>query len=75
MSTKLHPRDIELFRTYFNVADEMWGDGKGSGLKLDDLLASAVSDAELAAQRLGLSWPPYLPEAEEFYLDHIKELS
>jgi hypothetical protein len=75
-----------LFETYFNVADEIYeslarsprhplDDGSSAlpPLTLADLDNRWVQQARLAAEKFGLSWPPYLPEAEEFSLDH-KEL-
>lgn len=59
-----------LFWDYFNVADEIWD----PGTKLDDLEEKFVARAQKAKELFGFSWPPYLPEAEEFLLDHRKEL-
>lgn len=53
------------FTEYFNVADELWGE-----LTLDDLARDSIDAARRAADRLGLPWPPYLPAAEEYALDH-----
>jgi hypothetical protein len=68
------------FQAYFNVADELWEDARHARLTrdtyrfppmtLEDLDPKHVAKAEKAANELGLSWPPYLPEAEEFALDH-----
>lgn len=78
-----------LFWDYFNVADEVWEsvtrrmDQSQSGggtmtdewpLTLADLDDRFVARAKEASQLFGFSWPPYLPEAEEYLLDHRKEL-
>lgn len=74
-----------LFWDYFNAADEIyestlpksrWRDEQFQfpPLTLDDLDADFVARARKASEVFGLSWPPHLPEAEEFALDH-KELN
>lgn len=55
--------------TLFNIADEIDG-----GLGLDDLDERAIAEAQGAATAHGISWPPYLPELEEFFLDHGKQI-
>jgi hypothetical protein len=52
------------FEDYFNIADEIDG-----GEPLEDLDEVCVARAKRAADHFGLSWPPYLPEAEEFWND------
>lgn len=70
------------FWRYFNVADEIYEglirippmdqtiSDFDSPLTLADLDAEYVAEARRAADELGLPWPPYLPEAEEFALNH-----
>lgn len=57
----------ESFWAYFNVADETYGD---DGLTLEDLDRKMVEKARYVSQITTLPWPPYLPEAEEYALDH-----
>ena len=52
-----------LFEQYFGVADELEG-----GLTLDDLDPAFIDEAREAADIFDLSWPPWMPEAEEFAL-------
>ena len=52
-----------LFTQYFDCADELEG-----GLTLDDLDPAFVEEAQEASDIFDLSWPPWLPEAEEFAL-------
>lgn len=66
-----------VFWDYFNVADEIYESISGPpvthpfpALTLEDLDQDFVARAREAADAFGLSWPPYLPEAEEFALDH-----
>lgn len=79
------PEQRAGFWTYFNVADEIY-DSLTKGLDqrfvanldqpltLADLDIKAVAAAQLAANDLELPWPPYLPAAEEYALDHRKAL-
>lgn len=73
------------FDEYFNCADELWApehrsshgadvDGWcarcGAIVSTDALAARHVKAARRAADALGLPWPPYLPAAEVYALDH-----
>jgi hypothetical protein len=60
-----------IFWSYFSVADEIYGQG---ALDLSEINYKYVQEAKDAARIYGLSWPPYLPEAEEYLLDHRDEL-
>lgn len=67
------------FWDYFNCADEIYESISGPvvttpwpPLTLADLDPTFVERARQAADKFGLSWPPYLPEAEEFALDNPK---
>lgn len=62
------------FHAYFNVADEMSA-GLLPGLLLEDLSEEIVNQAFESAKENALPWPPYLPEAEEFYLRNVRALS
>lgn len=72
----------EEFEPYFNCADEIDVSlrhgvdqskaGVGVYLTLADLESGWVASARTIADRYGLSWPPSLPEAEEFALDIIQ---
>jgi hypothetical protein len=64
-------QDIHNFRTYFNIADEL-SDGE---YKVEDLDLTARREARFAATDFGLSWPPDLAEAEEFYAAHYDEIN
>lgn len=59
------PSIVDAFSAYFDVADELDG-----GLTLADLDRDFVADANSAATRLGLPWPPNLADAEEHALRH-----
>jgi hypothetical protein len=76
------------FSAYFGVADEVYPalcdrrpmdqptlDFMAPGLTLADLDEFWVALARRCATDLALPWPPYLPAAEEYALDHptIKE--
>lgn len=74
-----------LLRAYFDVADEIYESLRArkpqgvpsTGLEpltLADLDGRSVSDARKAATTFGLAWPPYLPDAEEFFLDHHHQI-
>jgi hypothetical protein len=41
-------------------------------LTLDDLDKQFIAKARRAATKCNLSWPPSLPEAEEYRLDNIE---
>lgn len=80
IEAKRQARLADDFECYFGVADELWPDEGVSPaysykaeaeftMTLDDLDKQFVKRAKRAAEALGLSWPPYLPEAEEFALD------
>lgn len=58
------------FAAYFNVADEVYAWGDEQPLTVDDLDPATVAEAGRVARDLGLPWPPYLPAAEEYALDH-----
>jgi hypothetical protein len=69
------------FAAYFNVADEIFESISrrldqskptpfGWGLTLADLDTRYVEAARRASSDLDLPWPPYLPAAEEYALDH-----
>ena len=61
---------------YFSVADETWNpDGREDACTLDDLDRTSVEEARCFAADSGLSWPPYLPEAEEYALRRQRERS
>lgn len=65
--------DIDLLAAYWNVADETYPikiAGVWASLELKDLDPAFVAEARMGATRFGLSWPPYMPEVEEFELDH-----
>lgn len=61
---------LREFWSYFNVADELWVTDPDFKLTLDDLLSTFVEEAKRASETFGLPWPPYLPAAEDFALDH-----
>jgi len=77
-------RTARGFWTYFDVADEIYeavcarADQTQPGVEarttLADLDARFVAQAKKAAPELGLPWPPYLPDAEEFALYHRSAL-
>ena len=77
-------KEKQLFWTYFDIADEIYisesshpSNPRTEGfppLTLQDLDQRFVKQAGRAAREFGLSWPPYMPEAEEYALDHRKEL-
>ena len=55
----------------FDVADEVYdGDGRTFRLTLADLNADFVTRAQEAATKFNLSWPPHMPEVEEYFNDH-----
>lgn len=55
--------DLDDFYAYFNVADEL----SDPMTSLDDLDPAYVRQAKNAYQcQPGLSWPPYLADAENF---------
>lgn len=60
--------DAHDFLCLFDVADEVYP--RDGGLTLADLDPQYVDVARKAAERLDLSWPPYLPECEEYMLAH-----
>jgi len=73
----------QAFNAYFGVADEVYEailsgrplneptlDFMAPGLTLADLDNFWVALAQRAATDLDLPWPPYLPAAEEWALDH-----
>lgn len=74
-----YPRPAEmdtahLFESYFGAADEIY-EPQGGGphtftLTLNDLDKRYVAEAREAASRLALPWPPHLPTAEDYLLDH-----
>lgn len=72
---------IPDFHAYFNLADELWEGRLPSSfaatvrLTIDDFDKRMVKAARRSADQLGLSWPPSLPEAEEWALDHRAELA
>lgn len=79
--SKRYPKPAEMdtalvFESYFGCADEIYDDGWGrmpggnDPLTLDDLDKRFVAEAREAASRLALPWPPHLPTAEEYLLDH-----
>lgn len=53
------------FWDYFDIADELWDLGDGSGLTMQDLDEEIVTRAKIYAHREELPWPPHLPTAEE----------
>jgi hypothetical protein len=66
-------RQVEAFRVYFDIADELAAPGGPVGdgpLSLDDLDAVYTDIARQAAADLGLPWPPDLASAEEYALTH-----
>ena len=63
--------------TYFNVADEisdLFARTFGPPITLEEIDPSDVEAARRASTKHVLPWPPYLPEAEEFFLDHGKQI-
>ena len=59
------------FMMYFNVADEIWPmPGAMFQATLNDIDGHAIKRSYAASEALGLPWPPYLPAAEEYALDH-----
>lgn len=64
---------MNKFWVYFNCADEIYD--PACGTKLEHLDPHALKEAREVADELGLSWPPSLPEAEEYALDHREELN
>jgi hypothetical protein len=74
------PAEVQRFRDYFNVADEIYS-GIQAGIKQDEVTHSGplnladinvrlVRSARKAATEQHLPWPPYLPAAEEFCLSN-----
>jgi hypothetical protein len=63
--------ELADFRAYFNVADEL----SDPLTSLEDLDARYVREARRSSEALGLSWPPYLADAEEFALSHPEYLA
>jgi hypothetical protein len=63
--------DRRNFWSYFDIADQLYGiDDDGYQWTVKDFTKSFVKEAKKASERLGLSWPPYRPEAEEFANAH-----
>jgi hypothetical protein len=75
--------NVADFQTYFNVADEIYETLRKkmdqtksgfsiweAGLTLADLDKGFVKGAKRWADEHGAPWPPYLPWAEEYALDH-----
>lgn len=78
MATPPHNRtDADRFEAYFAVADEIYEPQFGGTLQLtlDDIDADYRRNALKAAESLGLAWPPYLPEAEEYALTYRTQLA
>lgn len=74
-NTTIDKETRDGFWAYFDLADELWPEGDPAfQLTLDDFEDHFVAHARTAADALGLPWPPYRPEAENFLLDHYKEL-
>lgn len=65
----VQPTDIEPFWELFGIGDEIY-----HGLTLADLDQSCVTEAQSTAKKLGLSWPPYFPELEDFALFYAHDL-
>lgn len=57
---------IRKFYDYFTLADEL----SDSNARLDDFRLTTRRNAEDFAKSAGLSFPPRLAEAEEFYLSN-----
>lgn len=67
--TKLTRPEVERFRIYFDVADELDG-----GLTLADLDKKFLRQAYSSAEENDLPWPPLMSAAEDFYLAHLDRL-
>ena len=57
-----------LFTQYFDLADELYGQRDRTDLSEFD--SQMIAEARQAADQLDLEWPPYLPVAEDYALDH-----
>lgn len=72
-----HPKHVQNFHTYFDVADEIYPheDSMYSEPEtLDSMEPSAIEEAQKASDHFGLPWPPHLPSAQEFGLDNQKHI-
>lgn len=56
----------------FDLADEVYPrpDSMFPQLTLADMDADYVERGRVTAAKFNLSWPPYLPEVEEYFNDH-----
>ena len=80
MSRSRTSSPVQDFWSYFDLGDELWQpsyvDEAGTApLRLEDFSKRSIAEARRAATACSLPWPPHLPSAEEYALDHRAELA
>ena len=70
VTTNLTDTQMLLFRAYYDLADEL----SDPTARLNDFRRALRRDARVFADAAGLTYPPRLSEAEEFYLANRGDL-